>query len=126
MAKPYWLVKSLAIFTLVLFTVDTSSDGYVGYDLYNRCHYRYAASVLTFVAIPGVFLGVICAKIIIDPKDDESFIEKYGFWRGLLASISIVFLSAIIGAIIFIPATFIYLFHTIIKTNDDTQKMSKQ
>ena len=57
MAKPWWLVKGLAIFTLVLFTVDTTSDGIVGHDLYNRCHYKYAASVLSFVAVPGLLIG---------------------------------------------------------------------
>ena len=91
MAKPYWLVKSLAIFALVLFTVDTSSDGYVGYDLYNRCHYRYAASVLSFVAVPGFFMGVMGALTIVNPDDDESFIEKYGCCCGLLASILMIF-----------------------------------
>ena len=68
MAKPYWLVKSLAIFTLVLFTVDTSSDGYVGYDLYTRCHYRYAASVLSFVAVPGAIGGAFSALILALPS----------------------------------------------------------
>ena len=126
MAKPWWLVKGLAIFTLVLFTVDTTSDGVVGHDLYTRCHYKYAASVLSFVAVPGFVMGVLGAIVFVSDNDDESFIEKYGCCCGLLASISIIFLGAIIGAIIFIPGTFIYLFYSTIKTNDDTQKNSKQ
>ena len=91
MEKPYWLVKSLAIFTLVLFTLDTSSDGYVGYDLYNRCHYKYAASVLSFVAVPGFFFGAVSTLGIVE-DEQESFIEKCGYCCGLLTSISIIFL----------------------------------
>merc|ERR1712156_506306 len=37
-----------------------------------------------------------------------------------------IFLCGIIGAIIFIPGTFIYLFYATIKTNDDTQVQSKK
>jgi len=128
MAKPYWLVKALSIFTIVLFTVDTGTDGYVGYDLYNRCHYKYAASVLSFVAVPGFFTGAILSLMLVSghfDDDDESFIEKYGVWRGLSASIPIVLLGSIFGAILFIPGTFIYLVYSAIKTSDDTQEKSK-
>merc|ERR1711971_428227 len=67
MAKPLWLCRALAIYTVVLFTVDTVSDTYVGVDLgYNRCHYRYSASVLAFVAIPGFLTGWYYLKKILE------------------------------------------------------------
>ena len=74
MAKPWWLVKGLAIFTLVLFTVDTTSDGIVGHDLYTRCHYKYAASVLSFVAVPGFLLGggVVGFRLVEDCISEKS------------------------------------------------------
>ena len=55
--KPRWLGTALAVFTVVLFCVDAGSNGFVGHDLYTRCHYKYAASVLSFVALPGFLLG---------------------------------------------------------------------
>ena len=124
MAKPWWLVKGLAIFTLVLFTVDTTSDGIVGHDLYTRCHYKYAASVLSFVAVPGflmggVFVGVGFVNNCISKKSD------FGHVCGLLGFIPLVLLGAAIGAFLFIPATFIILVYAAYKTSDDTQKQSK-
>ena len=124
MAKPWWLVKGLAIFTLVLFTIDTSSDGIVGHDLYTRCHYRYAASVLSFVAVPGFLIGgtMLAAPLV------SCISEKSGFCFacGLLGFIPLVLLGASIGAFLFIPATFIYLAYAAFKTSDDTQEMSKK
>ena len=57
MGKPRWLKRTLAILALVLYFFDTGSDTYVGVDLVNRCHDRYAASVFAFVCIPGFLLG---------------------------------------------------------------------
>ena len=123
MAKPWWLVKGLAIFTLVLFSVDTTSDGVVGHDLYTRCHYKYAASVLSFVAVPGFLMGgIIAAAKLVDFISEES---GFCFACGLLGFIPLVLLGAIIGAFLFIPATFIYLVYAAFKTSDDTQAQSK-
>ena len=66
MAKPLWLRRALAAFTVVLFSVDTTSDTYVGHDLIKRCHYRYTASVFAFVAIPGLLTGFYYLKKILD------------------------------------------------------------
>ena len=130
MAKPWWLVKGLAIFTLVLFTIDTSSDGIVGHDLYTRCHYRYAASVLSFVAVPGFLLGGVFVGgggVLGGPLLADCISEKSGFCFvcGLLGFIPLVLLGAAIGAFLFIPATFIYLVYAAYKTSDDTQEKSK-
>ena len=123
MAKPWWLVKGLAIFTLVLFTIDTSSDGIVGHDLYTRCHYRYAASVLSFVAVPGFFIGGIMAAggLTYCISDTSGFC----FACGLLGFIRLVLLGAVIGAFLFIPVTFIGLVYAACVTDDDTQRGSK-
>ena len=56
---------ALGIFGILLFVSDTSSDTYVGVDLINRCHNGYAASVFSFVAMPGLLLGVACGLYLI-------------------------------------------------------------
>ena len=123
MAKPWWLVKGLAIFTLVLFTVDTTSDGVVGHDLYTRCHYKYAASVLSFVAVPGFLIGgtMLAAPLV------SCISEKSGFCFacGLLGFVPLVLLGAVIGAFLFIPVTFIGLVYAACVTNENTQTGSK-
>ena len=121
MAKPWWLVKGLAIFTLVLFTVDTTSDGIVGHDLYTRCHYKYAASVLSFVAVPGLLTGPYGLYLI----NTMDIFDRCGFCCGLLVLIPSLILGAAIGIFLFIPVTFIYLVYAAYKTSDDTQKKSK-
>ena len=116
MAKPGWLIRALAIFAVVLYTVDTCSDSYVGYDLFTRCHYQYAASVLSFVAAPGFFIGaIVTGKKLYD----------HPFCCSWLASITIVLLGGIVGTILFIPGTIVYLVYSAIKTSDDTQMISK-
>ena len=56
-------VRALGVFGILLFVSDTSSDTYVGVDLINRCHNGYAASVFSFVAMPGLLLGVACGLL---------------------------------------------------------------
>ena len=57
MGKPAWLKRALAAYAAALFAFDTGSDTYVGVDLYNRCHFRYSASVLSFAGLPGLLSG---------------------------------------------------------------------
>ena len=45
------------LFSLILYCVDTGSDIFVATDLYGKCHYRYFASVLSLVILPGVIYG---------------------------------------------------------------------
>lgn len=124
MAKPWWLVKGLAIFTLVLFTIDTSSDGIVGHDLYTRCHYKYAASVLSFVAVPGFLIGgFMAAKELVSCISEKS---GFCFACGLLGFIPLVLLGAVIGAFLFIPVTFIGLVYAAYHTSDNTQEGCKK
>ena len=62
-------VRALGVFDILLFVSDTSSDTYVGVDLINRCHNGYAASVFSFVAMPGLLLGVVCGPMLILNSD---------------------------------------------------------
>ena len=62
-------VRALGIFGILLFVSVTSSYTYVGVDLINRCHNGYAASVFSFVAMPGLLLGVVCGPMLILNSD---------------------------------------------------------
>ena len=55
--KPLWLKKLLGWSRVALFAVDTGSDVYVGVDLIQRCHYRYASGVFSFFWMPGLLSG---------------------------------------------------------------------
>ena len=57
MAKPRWLAQSLAILSVILYSVDIGSDSWVGVDLIRRCHYKFAASVFSWLLIPGLIWG---------------------------------------------------------------------
>merc|ERR1712051_98076 len=57
MAKPKWLARSLAILSVILYSVDVGSDSWVGIDLIRRCHYKFAASVFSWLLIPGLIWG---------------------------------------------------------------------
>ena len=49
--------RLLALFSVVLYTFDTTSDTVVGVDLIKKCHQRYGWSVFSFVLLPGVIFG---------------------------------------------------------------------
>ena len=49
--------RLICIFSLVLFCVDTGSDIFVAADLHEKCHYRYFASVILLVILPGIIYG---------------------------------------------------------------------
>ena len=110
MAKPRWLKRALAAFAVVLFSVDTTSDTYVGKDLYDRCHYRYSASVLSFVAIPGFLTGgALLIKIL----------AECGCKFGSTCSIVTIFvLGTLIGPVLFIPCSFCFLVYSVFKIDD--------
>ena len=61
--KPKWWKKAIGWSRVALFATDTFSDGYVGYDLINRCHYKYAIGVFTFFWLPGLLSGGTVATI---------------------------------------------------------------
>ena len=57
MAKPPWFKQSLAILAIFLYSGDVGSDIWVGIDLMIRCHYKFAASVFTWILMPGFIYG---------------------------------------------------------------------
>ena len=120
MAKPAWLRRALAAFTVVLFSVDTTSDTYVGHDLIKRCHYRYAASVFAFVAIPGLLTGWYYLQEILELCGCKTK-------GGSCGRISTYILGTLIGPIIFIPCSFGFLVYTFfeIKNNADIETGAK-
>ena len=118
MAKPRWLKRALAAFAVVLFSFDTTSDTYVGKDLYDRCHYRYSASVLSFVAIPGFLIGGFFLRRATE-KCCGHF--KSGWSCG---SIAVFVLGTLIGPVLFIPCSFCFLVYAVFKI-DDLEQNSK-
>ena len=66
----------LAIYSLILYCLDTGSDLIVSYDLFNKCHYFYASSVLSLVLLPGLVYGWY--KKYVGGKD-------YSIWKVMLA-----------------------------------------
>ena len=118
MAKPRWLKRALAAFAVVLFSVDTTSDTYVGKDLYDRCHYRYSASVLSFVAIPGFLTGGYFLRKAAD-KCGCNFKSLFS-----CGSVAVFVLGTLVGPIIFIPFSFCFLVYAVFKI-DDLEEKSK-
>ena len=59
MEKPYWLKLALAILGICLYSADIGSDIFVGVDLLERCHNRFAASVFSFTIMPGFVLAFV-------------------------------------------------------------------
>ena len=115
MAKPRWLKRALAAFAVVLFSVDTTTDTYVGKDLYDRCHYQYSASVLSFVAIPGFLTG---GFFLI--KATEKFCGHFkSEWS--CGSIAVFVLGTLIGPVLFIPCSFCFLVYAVFKIDDQEQ-----
>ena len=101
MGKPPWLKRTLAILALVLYTFDTGSDTYVGVDLVNRCHDRYAASVFAFVCIPGILLGGYILDYIINERLEYQVSGK--------ARVGLWILGTLFGPILLIVSS-IYIF----------------
>ena len=47
----------LAIYSFLMYCVDTGSDIFVSYGLFLSCHYFYGTSVLSIVFLPGLVYG---------------------------------------------------------------------
>ena len=54
---PRWFRQGVAISALFLYSGDVGSDFWVGIDLIKRCHRKFAASVFTWLAVPGFLMG---------------------------------------------------------------------
>ena len=78
---------------------------------YNRCHYRYSASVLAFVAIPGFLTGFYYLKKILEFCGLKTENGSCGRWFLYLC-------GTVLGPIIFIPCTFAYLTYAIFMIKD--------
>ena len=110
MGKPPWLKRTLAILALVLYTFDTGSDTYVGVDLVNRCHDRYAASVFAFVCIPGFLLGGWLLDNFINERLEYQVSGKtrVGLW----------ILGTLFGPIVLIISSILLLFMAALDIDD--------
>ena len=115
-AKPLWLKKALGWSRVALFTLDTGSDIYVGVDLIQRCHYRYACGVFSFFWLPGLLSG---GGVAVDFGPD--FLEKK-FGDGVACccgSIILFLLGTIFGPFVFIPGGLCLLVKAALKPDDD-------
>ena len=119
MGKPLWLKRALAAYAAALFAFDTGSDTYVGVDLYNRCHFRYSASVLSFAGLPGLLSGWYLMGKFLDFLEEKCSCNT-GPYRKVLDFI----LGTLVGPFIFIPVTFGFLIYAIFKI-DDVESQSK-
>ena len=109
--KPYWFRLALAIFGICLYSADIGSDIFVGVDLIERCHNRYAASVFSFTIMPGfvlIFLQ-ICQEAF---KDGCS-------WKLFLLLLAP--LGASLGGILFIPVGLVLLIWSAIKLDSSSR-----
>ena len=120
MAKPAWLKRALAAYAAALFAFDTGSDTYVGVDLYNRCHFRYSASVLSFAGLPGLLSGGVLMYEFLRFLERKCGCCDTGDCGKALAFI----LGTLVGPFIFIPVTFGFLVYAIFKI-DDMEEPSK-
>ena len=117
MEKPYWLKMALAIFGICLYSADIGSDIFVGVDLIERCHNRFAASVFSFAIMPGfvVIFFSFCQEAFKDGCSLKLFLV-------LLAP-----LGAALGGILFIPVGLVMLIKSAIKLDSsDRAENAKQ
>ena len=114
MGKPLWLKRALAAYAAALFAFDTGSDTYVGVDLYERCHFRYSASVLSFAGLPGLLSGGFLMYQFLGFLEEKCGCCDTGTCGKVLAFI----LGTLVGPFIFIPVTFGFLVYAIFKIDD--------
>ena len=119
MAKPPWLKRALAAYAAALFAFDTGSDTYVGVDLYNRCHFRYSASVLSFAGLPGLLSGWFLMKEFLYFLE-----EKCSCDTGTCGKVLAFILGTLVGPFMYMPVTFGFLVYAIFKI-DDVEVQSK-
>ena len=113
--KPLWLKKLLGWSRVALFTLDTGSDVYVGVDLIQRCHYRYAGGVFSFFWLPGLLSGGYVAATLCRGYLEE----KLGFEIGCCGKFILFLLGTIFGPFVFIPGGLYLLFQAALKPNDE-------
>ena len=119
MGKPAWLKRALAAYAAALFAFDTGSDTYVGVDLYERCHYRYSASVLSFAGLPGLLTGGGAMLAFLEFLENKCDLDT-----GKCGIVLAFILGTLVGPFIFIPVTFVFLIYAIFKI-DDVESQSK-
>ena len=107
MAKPLWLKRTIAYYTIILFVSDIGSDGYVCYDLFDRCHVHYGISVFIFFWLPGFLSGGLLFG---------EFFSKMGYLDYKISgmdqrfkSVLVFILGTILGPIVFIPMGLYFL-----------------
>ena len=108
--KPLWLKKLLGWLRVALFTLDTGSDVYVGVDLIQRCHYRYAAGVFSFFWMPGLLSGGMCVNFLM---------EKFGFDIGCCGRIILFLVGSIFGPFVFLPGGLYLLVKAALQPDDN-------
>ena len=113
--KPLWLKKLLGWSRVALFTLDTGSDVYVGVDLIQRCHYRYASGVFSFFWLPGLLSGGVVA---VDFGSDV-LERKFGFDIGCCGKFILFLLGTIFGPFVFIPGGLYLLVKAALKPDHD-------
>ena len=99
-----------------MFTLDTGSDVYVGVDLIQRCHYRYAGGVFSFFWLPGLLSGGYLAVWF----GEEFLVKKFGFDIGCCGKFILFLLGTIFGPFVFIPGGLYLLVKAALKPDSDT------
>ena len=126
MAKPLWLKRTIAYYTIILFISDIGSDGYVCYDLFDRCHVHYGISVFIFFWLPGFLSGGLMFG---------EFFSNLGYYDYILLkmdpnfkSVLVFMLGTILGPIVFIPMGLYYLidFAREIESKDPDERAKEQ
>ena len=126
MGKPAWLKRALAAYAAALFAFDTGSDTYVGVDLYNRCHFGYSASVLSFAGLPGLLSGGAAMVAFVSMLAEKSCGCDIGDCRtcgNVLVLVLAFILGTVVGPFLFIPVTFGFLVYAVFNIN--VEKESK-
>ena len=112
--ETYWLNLILDLFGLFMYTGDTCTNLIVAIELFNRCHYRLASFLVSFMIMPGFTIGflTICSMAKSDGFSFKNFLALTAPLLGLFAGI------------VFIPFGFIMLIWSAIKPDsigrDDT------
>ena len=91
--------------------MNTGSDAFNGKDLVDRCHFRYAASVFSFMAMPGVIVGLVFAG-------GATFEGGFSLTRLLLFLLRAP-VFCVIGGVLFIPAGLVYLIWSAINIDSE-------
>ena len=102
--------KLLAIFSLVLYCFDSTSDIIVGVNLILNCHERYGYSVISLVLLPGLVFGW------------WKFAQNLEYYSGFPLENCKHCLRALILPLWFIPYSLKQLFFAILGEEEDMTK----